>query len=65
MFAKTVLHIDGERFELALDQLKHGKGVTGDLDLDAADLSSWSAKYKADRRRGDGRRGSPRIRASN
>jgi pyruvate,orthophosphate dikinase len=47
MFAKTVLHIDGERFELALDQLKHGKGVTGDLDLDAADLQQLVGTYKA------------------
>ena len=38
MFGKTVQHIDGERFEHALDELKERKGVDGDLDLDAADL---------------------------
>src|SRR6476660_3238652 len=35
MFGKTVQHIEGERFEQALDELKERKGVTGDLDLDA------------------------------
>ncbi|MDA0564041.1 pyruvate, phosphate dikinase [Streptomonospora sp. S1-112] len=37
MFGKTVLDIDGELFEDAFDEAKRQKGVTSDLDLDAAD----------------------------
>jgi pyruvate, orthophosphate dikinase len=47
MFGKTVQHIEGERFEHALDELKRARGVTGDLDLDAADLQQLVAAYKA------------------
>jgi pyruvate,orthophosphate dikinase len=47
MFGKTVQHIDGERFEHALDELKSGKGVTGDLDLDAGDLEELVSAFKA------------------
>jgi pyruvate, orthophosphate dikinase len=46
MFGKTVQHIDGERFELALDEAKSRKGVTGDLELDAADLQELVAAFK-------------------
>ena len=46
MFGKTVQHIEGERFEHALDELKASKGVTGDLDLDAADLEQLVAAFK-------------------
>ena len=46
MFGKTVLHIEGERFEHALDELKRSKGVTGDLDLDADDLQRLVAAFK-------------------
>jgi pyruvate, orthophosphate dikinase len=46
MFGKTVLHIEGERFEHALDELKGRKGVVGDLDLDAADLEELVGAYK-------------------
>jgi pyruvate, orthophosphate dikinase len=46
MFGKTVQHIEGERFEHALDELKARKGVTGDLDLDAADLEELVAAFK-------------------
>ena len=38
MFGKTVLDIDGEEFEHAIDAAKKAKGTTNDLDLDAADL---------------------------
>ena len=38
MFGKTVLGVDGERFEHALDAAKSAKGATNDLELDAADL---------------------------
>ena len=47
MFGKTVQHIDGERFDEALDELKARKGVTGDLDLDAGDLEELVGAYKA------------------
>jgi len=46
MFGKTVQHIDGERFEHALDELKRSKGVTGDLDLDANDMQQLVAAFK-------------------
>src|ERR1700709_1229007 len=38
MFGKTVLNIEGEHFEDALDAAKHAKGTVSDLDLDANDL---------------------------
>jgi pyruvate, orthophosphate dikinase len=47
MFGKTVQHIDGERFAHALDERKRGRGVTGDLELDAADLQELVAAFKA------------------
>jgi pyruvate, orthophosphate dikinase len=47
MFGKTVLHISGERFEHALDDLKARKGVTGDLDLDSDDLRVLVTAFKA------------------
>ncbi|MBN9621138.1 MAG: pyruvate, phosphate dikinase, partial [Actinobacteria bacterium] len=46
MFGKTVLGIDGEHFEEALDAVKHAKGTTNDLDLDAADLRALVETYK-------------------
>src|SRR5690242_13992279 len=46
MFGKTVQHIEGERFEHALDECKQRKDVTGDLDLDAADLEELVGAYK-------------------
>ena len=46
MFGKTVQHIEGERFEHALDELKARKGVTGDLDLDAADLEELVGAFQ-------------------
>jgi pyruvate, orthophosphate dikinase len=45
MFGKTVLDIDGEHFEGALDSLKHGKGARSDLDLDADDLRALVSTY--------------------
>ena len=47
MFGKTVLGIDGERFEQALDEAKTRKGVTGDLDLDAGDLQQLVGQFEA------------------
>ncbi|MDF3050176.1 MAG: pyruvate, phosphate dikinase, partial [Pseudonocardia sp.] len=46
MFGKTVQHIEGERFEHALDELKGRKGVVGDLDLGAPDLEELVGAYK-------------------
>jgi pyruvate,orthophosphate dikinase len=46
MFGKTVLGIDGDHFEEALDAAKHPKGTTNDLDLDADDLRLLVETYK-------------------
>jgi pyruvate,orthophosphate dikinase len=46
MFGKTVLGIDGDAFEDALDEAKHAKGTTSDLDLDAVDLSQLTERFK-------------------
>src|SRR5438876_1017500 len=40
MFGKTVLDIEGEHFEHAIDEAKKAKGVRNDLDLDATDLQT-------------------------
>jgi pyruvate,orthophosphate dikinase len=46
MFGKTVLGIDGARFEHALDEAKLTKGVTSDLDLDTHDLEKLVGVFK-------------------
>src|SRR6185437_3320168 len=46
MFGKTVLGIDGEHFEDAIDAAKKAKGAAGDLDLDADDLRGLVDTYK-------------------
>ena len=46
MFGKTVLGIDGERFESRLDARKAAKGSTSDLALDADDLRALVGEYK-------------------
>ncbi|MGA5704353.1 pyruvate, phosphate dikinase [Peterkaempfera bronchialis] len=46
MFGKTVLGVDGDLFEEALDEAKHAKGTTNDLDLDAADLEALVDRFK-------------------
>jgi pyruvate, orthophosphate dikinase len=46
MFGKTVLDIDGEHFEHAIDAAKKAKGTTNDLDLDAADLRGLVDTFK-------------------
>ena len=46
MFGKTVLDIEGEHFEHAIDAVKKAKGVSNDLDLDASDLQSLVATFK-------------------
>jgi pyruvate,orthophosphate dikinase len=46
MFGKTVLDIEGEHFEQAIDEAKQAKGVRNDLDLDAADLQNLVETFK-------------------
>ncbi len=46
MFGKTVLGVEGELFEDALDQAKAAKKVTVDTDLDAADLKKLVKVFK-------------------
>jgi pyruvate,orthophosphate dikinase len=46
MFGKTVLDVDGEHFEHAIDEAKKAKGVRNDLDLDAADLQALVDTFK-------------------
>src|SRR3954447_19345774 len=46
MFGKTVLDIEGDHFEGALEQMKAAKGVTSDLDLDAEDLRKLVETFK-------------------
>ncbi|WP_132901753.1 MULTISPECIES: pyruvate, phosphate dikinase [unclassified Streptomyces] len=46
MFGKTVLGVDGELFEEALDEAKAAKGVTVDVDLDAGDLKKLVKQFK-------------------
>ena len=46
MFGKTVLGVDGERFEHALDEAKKAKGTTDDLSLDEEDLRTLVATFQ-------------------
>ncbi|MFD5697372.1 pyruvate, phosphate dikinase [Streptomyces lasiicapitis] len=46
MFGKTVLGVDGELFEDALEKAKEAKKVTVDTDLDAAELKKLVTKFK-------------------
>ncbi len=46
MFGKTVLDIDGEKFEDVMDSTKQAKGTTSDTDLDAADFEQIVAQFK-------------------
>ncbi|MCX5140136.1 MULTISPECIES: pyruvate, phosphate dikinase [unclassified Streptomyces] len=46
MFGKTVLGVDGDLFEEALEAAKQAKGVTVDVDLDAADLKKLVRQFK-------------------
>ena len=46
MFGKTVLDIDGEHFEHAIDAAKNAKGVASDTELTAEDLKALTATYK-------------------
>jgi len=46
MFGKTVLGIEGEKFEHHLEEAKHSKGSTSDLVLDAGDLQKLVDVFK-------------------
>ncbi|WP_037605108.1 pyruvate, phosphate dikinase [Streptacidiphilus rugosus] len=46
MFGKTVLGVEGELFEEALDEVKRAKGTANDLDLDAKDLKALVVTFK-------------------
>ncbi|HMM93945.1 pyruvate, phosphate dikinase [Phycicoccus sp.] len=46
MYGKTVLDLDGDRFEDAIDAAKRAKGVTADVDLDADDLRALVATFQ-------------------
>ncbi|MEU6383311.1 pyruvate, phosphate dikinase [Streptomyces bauhiniae] len=46
MFGKTVLGVDGELFEEALEKAKEAKGVQVDTELDAADLKKLVTAFK-------------------
>src|SRR4051812_32993904 len=47
MFGKTVLGIDGELFDHALDEVKREQGTELDLDLDAEHLEDVVGRFKA------------------
>jgi pyruvate, orthophosphate dikinase len=55
MFGKTVLDIEGEAFEHAIDAAKKAKGTTNDLDLDASDLQALVETFKGIVREHSGR----------
>jgi pyruvate, orthophosphate dikinase len=46
MFGKTVLDIEGEKFEHAIEAAKQAKGTKNDLDLDADDLRAVVGTFK-------------------
>ncbi len=46
MFGKTVLGIDGDAFEHALDAAKQAKGTRDDLGLDAGDMRGLTESFK-------------------
>ena len=46
MFGKTVLGIDGDLFEDAIDEMKDKKGVKNDVDLDEKDLKKLVSTFK-------------------
>ncbi|MFG3204914.1 pyruvate, phosphate dikinase [Streptomyces sp. NPDC048192] len=46
MFGKTVLGVDGDLFEEALEAAKEAKKVTVDTDLEAADLKKLVTRFK-------------------
>jgi pyruvate,orthophosphate dikinase len=47
MFGKTVLGVEGELFEHAIDEAKRAKGVSNDLELDADAMAQLVDSFKA------------------
>ncbi|GAA2388718.1 pyruvate, phosphate dikinase [Streptomyces glaucosporus] len=47
MFGKTVLGVDGDLFEEALEEAKRARGAATDVDLDAGDLRKLVERFKA------------------
>ena len=47
MYGKTVMGVEGDRFEEALEQAKQAKGVRNDVELDAGDLRGLVEEFKA------------------
>ena len=46
MYGKTVMGVDGDRFEEALEHAKEAKGVRNDVELDAGDLRELVEEFK-------------------
>ena len=55
MFGKTVMGVDGDLFEEALETAKERKGVSNDVDLDTKDLKALVKRFKAIVKRETGR----------
>ena len=47
MYGKTVMGVDGDRFEEAIEQAKEHKGVRNDVELDEGDLRRLVEEFKA------------------
>jgi pyruvate,orthophosphate dikinase len=47
MYGRTVMGVEGHRFEEALEHAKEAKGVQGDVELDAGDLRRLVEEFKA------------------
>ena len=48
MFSDVVMEVGKKYFEQLIDKMKEEKGVTNDLDLDAADLKKLAEQFKAE-----------------
>ncbi|HEX8859199.1 MAG TPA: pyruvate, phosphate dikinase [Actinomycetes bacterium] len=46
MFGKTVMGVDGDHFEEAIEEAKQAKGVKNDVDLDEGDLRTLVDRFK-------------------
>ncbi|HYY44113.1 MAG TPA: PEP/pyruvate-binding domain-containing protein, partial [Actinomycetota bacterium] len=55
MFGKTVMGIDGDLFEEAIEEAKENKGVENDVDLDTEDLKQLVETFKGIVKRETGR----------